>query len=74
MDYKMIFIKLKGKSWKFKEEKKRYRKKSLKVIKKMPKYIVSILYSIPNKKIWIETITKPRIMLFRKESSVFDGI
>lgn len=50
MDYKMIFIKLKGKSWKFKEEKKRYRKKSLKVIKKMPKYIVSILYNIPNKK------------------------
>lgn len=50
MDYKMIFIKLEGKSWKFKEGKKWYRKKSLKVIKKMPKYIVSILYNIPNKK------------------------
>lgn len=27
MDYKMIFIKLEGKSWKFKEGKKWYRKK-----------------------------------------------
>lgn len=55
MNYKMIFIKLEGKSWKFKEgkekgiEKIKTKSKSHKMIKKLAKYIVSILHSIPNK-------------------------
>lgn len=55
MNYKMIFIKLEDKSWKFKEgkekgiEKIKTKSKSHKMIKKLAKYIVSILHSIPNK-------------------------
>lgn len=55
INYKMIFIKLEDKSWKFKEgkekdiEKIKTKSKSHKMIKKLAKYIVSILHSIPNK-------------------------